>query len=155
MVPGPMGKRTSIMTERYGNFSGDSVGNQEYGPVQHRNKYGHNIDYYIKTRWKGKDSYINNKGRYIELGESVINSLQPILLDSLESQVKIIGQGDNVYNVVNKNPIVGEGRFMYTVQKPGSTEQTTVPDYQVIPATPMKGGSKKGRNKTLKKRSKK
>ena len=148
----PKSKRQSKQTVLFGRDP-DS-GGQEYGPVQHWNKHGHNIDYYIKTRWNSKDKYINNTGNYIELDERVINSLQPILPEDLQT-VKIIGQGDNVYNVVNKKPFAGEGRFKYIIDSEvdGKKEFN---DYEVEPAEPVvAGGSKKGRNKTLKKRNKK
>ena len=79
-------------------------------------------------------------------------------IQSNDNDVRVFNDNGNLMEgkfKVTKVTGTGNGRFTYMVTKDGKTQ--TVEDYQVIPDTPtdVAGGSKKGRNKTLKKRNKK
>jgi hypothetical protein len=134
-------------------------GGQEYGPFQ--SGTGGNIKYYIKTTRSGSgmdkpDIYLNNKGDQVTLKSQVTSDLQPILPEHLET-VKIADKGENVYKVDKRIDFEGdgEGRFKYIINNEVDGKKEFF-DYEVEPAEPVvAGGSKKGRNKTLKKRNKK
>ena len=135
-----------------------------YGPKQ--TGTGENIKYYIVTGQEDDKQYIEINGNDNELKNPVNKKKMDKIeftditeyIQSNDNDVRVFNDNGNLMEgkfKVTKVTGTGNGRFTYMVTKDGKTQ--TVEDYQVIPDTPtdVAGGSKKGRNKTLKKRNKK
>ena len=144
------------------NLKGDS----KLGLYQGINTKGDPL-YFIKTKDDGKKSIYNDTNGNLIINKKINDllrstntheSLQYISREYLKKHpVKIVSSKQNEPQVVEKITDDDDGTGRYTVKL--KDDDTVYNDYQIIPATAVDsytaGGSKKGRNKTLKKRNKK